>query len=167
MLWKLLNCSTDRVNFLILNYLFQFLIETIEPFCRNNGIENIVMKEYYRRLLNPMETCSHRYVPKAIYCSLHTSSHDGIDIKKYDLDENNWNNFKTMTFVAMKYSFGSVLVNGELLLLGGYHDHEATVYDHSTGKYVQKYTQTYLNNVSSRDITKKETCSPVLIFHTN
>lgn len=132
-----------NLNQIILNHSFQILIGTIEIFCKNNGTVNIIMDEYYKRLLNPLATCLHRYIPQAIYCSFRSTSINGIDIKKYDLAENRWNDFKEITFDVAKNGFGSVLVYFHAT-------HHATMFGNSQQASGQPQ-RTYFNNVSLRE----------------
>lgn len=84
------------------------------------------MNEYRMRLLNNKAIVLHRYAPQEIYCSFSNSSHNGILIKKYDSAENEWNQYKSISFGATsqfnttRYSFGSIVMNGELFVMGGW-----------------------------------------------
>lgn len=81
----------------------------------------MVMNEYRTRLLNINNKAivSHRYAPEDIFCSFNNCSRNGIHIKKYDFTENNWNKFKNVSFGAIRYYFGSIVMNGELFVMGG------------------------------------------------
>lgn len=109
-----------HLNCFNLYFRFQFLIETVESFYKKHGSVDLVMNEYYERLLRPKAMCNHRYVSKAIYCSSINTSNNGINIQKYDFAENVWNEFKNIPVDAMKSCIGLVLVNVELIFLGGY-----------------------------------------------
>lgn len=107
-------------KFLIRIFNLQILTESIEHVYETNDCAKMVMNEYRKRLLNNKAIVLHRYAPKEIYCSFLNSSSNGIVIKKYDFAKNNWNEYKKVPFGATRYCFGSIVLNGELFVMGGY-----------------------------------------------
>lgn len=55
-----------------------------------------------------------------VYCSSLNATDNEIEIRKYDFAENKWNEFKSISLGAARRSFGSIFVNGELFVMGGY-----------------------------------------------
>lgn len=101
------------------SYKFQFLIETIRPFYEKYGCSKMVLNKCDKRLLTLRVISLNRYTPKDVYCSSLNTTADGIKIHKYDFAANDWNEFKRISFCSQRQNFGSIVVNGELFVLGG------------------------------------------------
>lgn len=75
------------------------------------------MNEFHKRLLSPEAICLQRYSPKDVLCV--ASNKSNINIQKYDLIENKWNEFKSISLDAPRKDFGSIVLNGQFYVIGG------------------------------------------------
>lgn len=82
----------------------------------------MVTNEYRKRLSNPSARIQlHRYIPEEMYCPVVNATKNGINIKKYDIVEKNWKEFKSFPLNSRGDSFGFLFSNGELFVMGGKH----------------------------------------------
>lgn len=80
----------------------------------------MVWNEYRERLLASKSINLHRYAPKNIYCSSLNVTGDQIELLKYDFGENKWNRLKGIPLGATRNGCGTIFLNGELYVMGGY-----------------------------------------------
>lgn len=109
---------------IIFKIIFQFLIEKIEPLCQKYACSDVFIAEYRDRLLCSDAIRLYRYLPEEIYCSSCSDYYEGIDIQRYDFTENKWNQFKSELFDSQNCDFGSIFLNGELIIMGGQEEDE-------------------------------------------
>lgn len=76
------------------------------------------MNEYRKRSKSYKVICD-RYNLSGIYCFLFGPYQNVITIRKYDSDENKWNELGSIRTDENRAGLGAVLLNGELYVMGG------------------------------------------------